>query len=189
MRYTRFNLSMKTAAIRVIVASARPGYSQNARFYGQITDFQSAAVTGANVQIVNEDTGTHLEAATDASGTTYSIPYLTAGHYKITVTAQGFDRSTSEVTLGMGQALNLSLQLSVGRENTTVNVQASSELPWPRGTATSAMYVRPSPPGRLPAFHVRNILTVRMLDWAHIRKRAQRPSLTISSLIPILHKT
>ena len=64
---------------------------------------------------------------TDDSGA-YSVPYLAAGSYHVVVNAPGFSPSAQDVNLGMGQALTLNLQLTVGGDQTTVSVQAGSEL-------------------------------------------------------------
>ena len=102
-------------------------YAQNARFVGQVTDPQGAAVQGAKVEITNLDTGALVQLATDAAGN-YSAPYLTAGHYRIVVQATGFDLLPHDVDLKMGQAMIFNVQLSLGTEKTTVNVQAGSEV-------------------------------------------------------------
>ena len=101
--------------------------AQNARFYGQVTDQENAVVPGAKVEITNQDTGTQVSATTDSEGN-YTVPYLAAGRYQVVVQAQGFDLSPHDVTLGMGQAMVLNVQLTVGTQTTTVNVQESSEL-------------------------------------------------------------
>ena len=112
-------------ALFVLTASV---YAQNARFVGQVTDPQNANVSHANVEITNQDTGVQLHTETDDSGS-YTVPYLTAGHYRIVVQAPGFNMSAHDVTLGMGQALVFNIQLSLGEaEATTVNVQSGSEL-------------------------------------------------------------
>ncbi len=104
------------------------GYAQNARFTGTVTDPQNAAISHASVEITNHDTGVQLHTETDESGV-YSVPYLTAGQYRIVVQAPGFNLSAQDVTLGMGQTLIYNVQLSVGEaQATTVNVQGGSEL-------------------------------------------------------------
>src|ERR1035438_1712454 len=37
---------------------------QNARFFGEVTDSQNAAIPGAAIEITNEDTGVHLQTTT-----------------------------------------------------------------------------------------------------------------------------
>jgi hypothetical protein len=101
-------------------------FAQNARFTGQVTDPQNAAIPGAEVQIVNKDTLVKLEAQTDATGN-YTVPYLAAGHYRIEVRAPGFAASVNnDVALGMGQAFIYNVQLSVGGSESTVTVEGGA---------------------------------------------------------------
>lgn len=111
----------------ILLANALLCSAQNARFTGQVTDPQGAAVPGAKVEITNVDTGAVITATTDASGS-YTAPYLTAGHYRIVVEAAGFDLSPHDVELGMGQALIYNVQLSIGSAKSTVSVEAGSEV-------------------------------------------------------------
>jgi hypothetical protein len=101
--------------------------AQNARFFGQVTDTQDAAIPQAQITITNQDTGQVLHAVSDDAGA-YSVPNLTAGGYKIVVQSPGFQVLTQDVSLGMGQGLELNLKLTVEGAQTTVNVQAGSEL-------------------------------------------------------------
>ena len=117
----------KALLIFILILCAPVGQAQNARFYGQITDAQGAVVAGAAVEVTNQDTGTQVQTTTDSSGA-YSVPYLAAGHYRVVVNAAGFGVSAHDVELGMGQALIFNVQLTVGGNETTVNVEAGSEL-------------------------------------------------------------
>jgi hypothetical protein len=108
----------------VLFVLTAAGYAQNARFAGQVTDPQNATIAHATVEITNKDTGVQLHTETDDSGS-YTVPYLTAGHYRIVVQAPGFNMSAHDVTLGMGQTLIFNAQLSVGEaEATTVRYRA-----------------------------------------------------------------
>jgi Carboxypeptidase regulatory-like domain len=115
------------ASILVFILFSIEVSGQNARFAGQVTDAQNAAIPKATVEVTNQDTGVQLQTVTDDSGN-YSIPYLTAGRYRVVVQAQGFNLSAHDVTLGMGQALIVNVQLEVAGARTTVSVQAGSEL-------------------------------------------------------------
>ena len=120
--------SIKTCSIALLMLLLSVAASaQNARFFGQVTDPQNAAVPGATLDVTNQDTGTQTQTTTDASGS-YSVPYLSAGHYRVVVKAAGFSDTTQDVMLGMGQALTLNLQLTVSGDQTTVSVEAGSEL-------------------------------------------------------------
>ncbi len=101
-------------------------HAQNARFTGRVTDPQGSVVPDAEVQLVNEDTAVALNTKTDASGS-YTVPYLTAGHYRIVISAPGFATVVkSGVALGMGQALIYDVQLAVGGAQTNVTVEGGS---------------------------------------------------------------
>lgn len=110
-----------------LLANASVSSAQNARFTGQVTDPQNAAIPSAKVEITNVDTGAVITTTTDASGN-YIAPYLTAGHYRIVVEAPGFDLSPHDVELGMGQALIFNVQLTVGSAKSSVTVEAGSEV-------------------------------------------------------------
>ncbi len=103
-----------------------PGHAQTARFFGQVTDSQNASVPNAEVEVTNLDSGTVVHTTTDVSGE-YTVPYLQAGRYRVVVQAPGFSVSPHDVTLGMAQAYLFNVQLAVGGEQTTVNVQSGSE--------------------------------------------------------------
>jgi hypothetical protein len=92
-----------------------------------VTDPQNAAISHASVEISNQETGVQLHTETDESGS-YTVPYLAAGHYRIVVQAQGFNVFARDVALGMGQALIYNVQLTVGDVQSTVSVNADSEV-------------------------------------------------------------
>jgi hypothetical protein len=127
MRIAPHHCLVKAAILTAALSLQTMAIAQNARFYGQVTDAQGAIIPDATVQITSLDSGTTVQTKTDGSGE-YSVPYLTASRYHIVVNAQGFDPFAEDVALGMGQALSLNVQLTVGKEVTTVNVQENSEL-------------------------------------------------------------
>ena len=122
------NCSTAVLCLFVYLSVTAACVAQNARFTGQVTDPQNAAVGRASIEITNQDTGVQLHTESDDSGT-YSIPYLTAGRYRIVIQAPGFNMSVHDVALGMGQTLIFNAQLSLGEaQATTINVQSGSEL-------------------------------------------------------------
>jgi hypothetical protein len=107
----------------VLVAAAS---AQTARFTGQVTDPQKAAIKGAHVEVLNFDSGTRLTAVTDDNGQ-YTVPYLAAGHYRIDAQAEGFAGFTSPtLEIGVGQAFVYPIQLGVSQVNTQVEVSSSN---------------------------------------------------------------
>lgn len=117
---------LRCLACLCALAGSWAAYAQTARFSGQVTDPQSAAIPGAGVQVINEDSLVKVTATTDGMGS-YIVPYLPAGRYQIIVRADGFSQSASnDLTLGVGQALIYNVQLSVGASQATVSVEGGS---------------------------------------------------------------
>lgn len=79
---------------------------------GLILDTNEAAVGGASVNAVNLDTNQTQTATSDEEGR-YRLPYLRVKAYRLTVEKAGFATLTKELTLTVGQALDVSLRLTV----------------------------------------------------------------------------
>lgn len=121
-------LFSRCLACLCLLFGALMAHAQTARFTGQVTDQQNAAIPDAAVRIVNQDTGVKIDTKTDASGT-YTVPFLAAGRYRIDVEAPGFKQAMSNnIDLGMGQVLIYNVQLSVGSAEATVNVSTDNEV-------------------------------------------------------------
>src|SRR5579864_5886813 len=60
---------------------------------GTVQDSTGAVVPNAQVTLVNTDQGITLETKTNGSGG-YTFSPVRIGHYEITVTAQGFSKTT-----------------------------------------------------------------------------------------------
>ncbi|MBI2687955.1 MAG: carboxypeptidase regulatory-like domain-containing protein [Acidobacteria bacterium] len=94
---------------------------------GTVTDSQKAAIAGAAVIIANTGTGTSTKLVTNGSGY-YEAPFLIAGDYRITVENAGFKKSVrSGITVGIGDRLQIDVQMEVG--GTTESVTVTSEAP------------------------------------------------------------
>ena len=101
-------------------------FGQTARFTGQVTDPQGAAVPNADVQVINEETSSKFTTKTNENGA-YTVPYLPAGHYQIVVTVPGFTTSLKGgITLGVGQAFVLNVQLVVEGSTSNVTVEGGA---------------------------------------------------------------
>lgn len=79
---------------------------------GLILDTNDAAVGGSSVTAVNLETNQTQTATSDEEGR-YRLPYLRVGAYRLTVEKAGFATLTKELTLTVGQALDVSLRLAV----------------------------------------------------------------------------
>jgi hypothetical protein len=110
-----------------LIVTMVPAYiqAQTARISGQVLDPQGAAVSGAVVQIINEDAKTKFEATADTTGH-YTVPYLMAGGYRVLVRVTGFSDYETVLILGMGQALEFDIQLSLPSAKSEVSVTANT---------------------------------------------------------------
>src|ERR1700722_3384082 len=70
-------------------------FGQNAQVSGLICDPSSLIVSGADVRILNEQTGGRRSTRSNDSGF-YSLPSLAPGNYRITVRAPGFETIVRE---------------------------------------------------------------------------------------------
>jgi len=95
---------------------------------GTITDKTQAVVGKAEVTITNKETGATRAAATNDSGE-YRFDVLSAGHYSIRATAQGFSAAEAkDVEILIGRTATQNFMLSLGAVSETVEVTASVPL-------------------------------------------------------------
>src|SRR5947209_8214737 len=94
---------------------------------GRVLDPTGAVIAGADVKVLNKQTGVAAAGKTNDSGI-YSIPYLLPGTYTITAELTGFKTTERPgVDVRVGDVLNVDLQMQVG--NTTESVEVSAAAP------------------------------------------------------------
>jgi len=123
-------LRSATVAFVAIFLSSNCSYGQvsSAQISGVVTDSSGAALPNAEALIVSKDTGATREVKSDASGE-FNAPALDPGHYRITISAQGFETFNTEgVVLTIGEKKSLSFALSVGKAEQTVTVSGSEAM-------------------------------------------------------------
>ena len=95
---------------------------------GEITDGTGAAIPGANVTVVNIDTGLTFVRVTNASGQ-YSFSPLKIGNYKVKAEAAGFESALRDrIRVDVSGFVGLNLKLSVGSVDQTVDVKSTGDL-------------------------------------------------------------
>jgi carboxypeptidase family protein len=94
---------------------------------GTITDPSGAVVPNATVTLKNNGTGQTQTTTTNSSGT-YRFSLLPPAQYTVTAAATGFQNVEKAVTVAVGQASQLNLQLAVGGSNQTVEVTAEGAV-------------------------------------------------------------
>ena len=93
---------------------------------GIVKDSSGAVLPGAQVEVLNQDTGIARAVQTDTTGR-YTALYLPLGNYKITATAQGFQTEVrSGIVLTVGREAVVDLALAVGAMTQTVEVQGEA---------------------------------------------------------------
>jgi hypothetical protein len=93
---------------------------------GRIEDSRGAVVSGAHVIATNLETNQRLATTTDGEGR-YRFPYLRTGVYDVTVEAAGFAGVSKQLTVLLGQSLELALKLDVAGVSANVNI--GSDVP------------------------------------------------------------
>src|ERR1700733_12766109 len=103
-------------------------YSQSgsATLQGTVTDPSGAVVPNAHIHITAQLTGVSRDVVSNNSGI-YSAPDLSPGRYEIATSATGFTtRVQTDVLLTVGAMRDLDIPLQLSANETTVNVEASS---------------------------------------------------------------
>ena len=89
---------------------------------GTVQDTSGAVVANAHVVLLNLEQGLSLETTTNASGG-YSFSPVRIGHYTVTVTANGFSKTSQEnLQVAVSQNLQVNVQLKPGAATETVVV-------------------------------------------------------------------
>jgi len=99
----------------------------NTGLTGRVTDPSGAAIPGAHVTLVNEDTGSKVSVASSSVGI-YSAP-VQAGTYDITVDAPGFEMFKQvHLIVEVGTESTDDIKLTVGSINQLVEVSSENSI-------------------------------------------------------------
>src|SRR5258706_14366732 len=117
MMISRSGMAVRLALVAFCAAaSARSATAQetinHASVSGRVTDTSGGVVAGAQVTARQTDTNLTGEATTDGDGR-FRFPYLKVGPYEIVVRQSGFADATRQLTLTVGAAFQLPVQLTV----------------------------------------------------------------------------
>ncbi len=94
---------------------------------GTVTDPSGAVVPNATVTLTNNGTGQKQTATTNSAGI-YRFSLLPPGGYNVTAAATGFQNSSQNISVAVGQATTLNIQLPVGASSQTVEVTAEGAV-------------------------------------------------------------
>lgn len=126
---------MKTSLLRavfatmlaVVLASAAFAQATSGNITGTVVDSSGAPLPNAKITITDLDRGTSYSVQTNGDGN-FSQTHLLAGHYKVTVESTGFSTSTANATVEVDATTPLSITLTPGQVQTTIEVTAATPL-------------------------------------------------------------
>ncbi|QEE28239.1 TonB-dependent receptor [Terriglobus albidus] len=117
------------ALLLLLLASASIMSAQEFRatLTGRVADPTGATIPHASVLVTNMETGVNSMTASNGAGE-YTVPFLAPGKYRVTVTAQGFQRYVHEnLTLESGSKVGEDVTMQVGA--TTEEVRVTTDVP------------------------------------------------------------
>src|SRR5437588_11268634 len=122
---------MKTAlrllsAVLVLVAAVY-GQTITGDLVVSVTDPSGGAVSGATLSLTEVDTNVKLSGVTDSLGASL-FSELKPGHYRLEVSAPGFQRANmTDIAIMLGQRAHVDVKLTVGAVTETVEVSVAAE--------------------------------------------------------------
>jgi hypothetical protein len=122
----RLHWALRWLLLAAMLALPTAVAAQEATLSGTVTDTTGGALPGVTVRAVHEASGNSFEAVTDERGD-YRIP-ARVGAYRITAELSGFAPATQTVTLLVGQAAVINLQLSLSGVQESVTVTGEAPL-------------------------------------------------------------
>lgn len=167
MQSWRAKQSLAVAVLLIVrFGSTLPASAQQAvsaaTLSGRVEDTNGAAISGATIAITNIDKNQTSSSKSDEHGR-YSFLYLPVGGYHLKVEHAGFASVTRELTLSVGQALDLPVRLPVAGVTETANINAVRAIETVR--TQMAETVRPGEIDNLP-LNGRNYLDLAALTPA-----------------------
>lgn len=140
-------------ALVALLLLASPAQAQfRASIQGVVTDSQGAVIPGADLTLLNKDTGISAHTVSNGAGI-YNFNSLAADHYKLTATMQGFqNRIIDNLTLIPEQANAVNLTMQVGTAEQTVTVNSVSVPQLDTQTATIGGTITSNQIEHMPSF-------------------------------------
>ena len=124
-------MNYKHICISILILSGTVAYAQDtitfASVSGRVTDPSGSVVAGAHVSARRTETNRTAATLTDREGR-FRLPYLKVGAYEVIVSHPGFAQAMRPVTLTVGSAFELAIELTVAGEQNTVTVGAQAAV-------------------------------------------------------------
>ena len=128
MIFSRLARASALLAATVLVPEALLAQSGSSTLTGLVRDTTGGTVPGAQVKVVNEETGVSVDSVTNQEGL-YRVAALVPGKYRVEVELSGFDPVVRRpITLEVGQTLAIDVTLTIAKQTEAVDVVASAPL-------------------------------------------------------------
>jgi len=108
----RFVLTPLAVALLLVLAATAFAQTDTGKISGTVKDQNGAIVPGANVSIIDERIGTERNAKANDDGF-FSVPVLKPSSYRVIAESTGLSARIEHLNLGVGQALTVSLVMSM----------------------------------------------------------------------------
>src|ERR1700693_1460710 len=120
-------------AVSILLLSSTLAFAQAAGgvagISGIVRDSSGAVVPNAKVVVSNDAQGLVRNLTTNSAGVFAAPALIPASGYKVTVNQSGFaPYEAGDLTLQVGQNMNLAITLSVGQTTTAIEVNAAAQL-------------------------------------------------------------
>ena len=129
-----FTVALVTLLLFAIAPVSKAQFSS--QLQGEVTDTTGAAVEGAQIEVMQIDTGVKWTQTTDSGGN-FRFSSLAPGEYKVNVHSTGFGPKEVAITLTTAETRSLKVELSVASVKQQVDVTA--EAPATLDTADSRL--------------------------------------------------
>jgi hypothetical protein len=128
MTIRRLFTALPLFAVIALFASFASAQGTTSRVTGTVSDNNGAAVAGATVTLINEQTQVAVQTVTTNDSGVYLFDLVQPGSYKVTVERQGFKRyESSNNTVLVNQPATVNIPLEVGDVSAVVSVQSTAE--------------------------------------------------------------
>ncbi len=135
LAWIRTFVYLTITCICFLLVQSRSVYGQvdEGSITGTVQDSTGAVVPNALVTLLNTDQGITVETKSNSTGG-YTFSPVRPGNYAITVTAQGFSKTSQKnVVVAVGTPLTVNIQLKLGAATETVEVNTAPPLVADRG--------------------------------------------------------
>src|ERR1700722_11595254 len=123
MRMTRSLL------VSALIFCATLAMAQTASITGTVSDQSGAVIDGAEIKVLNTDTGA-VRTTSSSGGGVYSVTNLPVGKYRIKIKKTSFIQfNVSDLVLTVDQAMTVNASLKPGTQSETVDVNGGDLAP------------------------------------------------------------